>query len=294
MITEYHVTPEEAEREQTEAQPEERPAPPVAVIIVSRNCCQELRQCLQDLEAQREEASVIVVDNGSSDGTQSLDAEFPWVNFLRLPKNFGFTRAANIGLKTASAEIILFLPPRSRVPRGAIQKMRLALTEHPEAGAVSPALKQAWRLPDERTLAACWASGQLPEGEELSFSEPLAAVEFPYNAPLMVYRRTVEAMNYLDARYGEHWALADLCARIVVGGKKIYSVREAEISSETPLGQDPADAADRALGAAVYIRKRRGFFAGLWFWLRAALKALLTGRLSVFWRILTWQKIDGS
>ena len=44
-----------------------------------------------------------MVDNGSSDGSVQLDTDFPQTQFIRLPKNFGLTKAMNIGWRAADA-----------------------------------------------------------------------------------------------------------------------------------------------------------------------------------------------
>jgi Predicted glycosyltransferases len=64
-----------AQTEETQA------APLVTAVIVSRNSADELRRSLKALESSRnrESLEVVVVDNGSVDGSQSMDSEFPWV-----------------------------------------------------------------------------------------------------------------------------------------------------------------------------------------------------------------------
>ena len=82
----------------------ERP-PRVTVVVVSRNRAALLRRCLESLEKSegRETLQIVVVDNGSSDGSAQLDIDFPQAQFIRLPKNFGLTKAMNLGLRAADA-----------------------------------------------------------------------------------------------------------------------------------------------------------------------------------------------
>ena len=58
---------------------------------------------------------MIVVDNGSTDGSAHLIDEFPNVQFIRLPKNFGLTKALNLGWRAADAEYVIFLHDDTRV-----------------------------------------------------------------------------------------------------------------------------------------------------------------------------------
>jgi GT2 family glycosyltransferase len=55
---------------------------------------------------------VIVVDNGSQDGTvQKLQSHFPWVQVLANEQNLGFTRANNQGFARSSGRTVYFLNP---------------------------------------------------------------------------------------------------------------------------------------------------------------------------------------
>ena len=75
------------------------------MVVVSHDRVAELRRCLESLEKSegRESLQIIVVDNGSRDGSARLDADFPRAQFIRLPKNFGLTKAMNIGWRAADS-----------------------------------------------------------------------------------------------------------------------------------------------------------------------------------------------
>src|SRR5215216_3553747 len=92
-------------------------SPRVTALILSRNSAQALRRTLAALEnvISRETLEVVVVDNGSSDESQTLDIEFSRIHMMRLPKNFGATKALNIGIRTAKGEYLLLLPVNAEV-----------------------------------------------------------------------------------------------------------------------------------------------------------------------------------
>lgn len=96
--------------------------PRVSVVIVSYNCEEALRRCVQALEASRgrEQMEILTVDAGSEDGSPRIDSEFPAVTVMRLPRNFGKTRARNIGVRTAQADLLLFLDPHVEVDPGTV------------------------------------------------------------------------------------------------------------------------------------------------------------------------------
>ena len=116
--------------------------PRVSVVIVTWNCVEALRRCLAALNAsrQRERLQVLVVDAGSRDGSGQVDAEFPDVTVLRLPRNFGKTRARNIGVRTARAELILFLDPEVEVTPGTVMDLAAAVEADAQVVAAIPRL----------------------------------------------------------------------------------------------------------------------------------------------------------
>ena len=83
----------------------------VSVIVITRNQLEGLRRTLASIErsAPREMLEILVVDAGSEDGTRDIESEFAAIKLLRTPKNFGWTKSANIGTRTAKGEYLFFL-----------------------------------------------------------------------------------------------------------------------------------------------------------------------------------------
>src|SRR3954464_12135578 len=120
----------------------EKAAPRVSAVVVSRNRAALLRRCLDSLEAsdERERLRVIVVDRGSRGGSATWDSEFPDVQFVRLPKNFGLTKAMNIGWRAADAQYVFFLHDDTAVEPSTIAHLADVLDADPDAAAVCPLL----------------------------------------------------------------------------------------------------------------------------------------------------------
>lgn len=77
--------------------------PSVAIIIVNWNGLGETTACLESLkELQYENYQIILVDNGSTDGSVNhFKQTFPSVTLISLPKNTGFTGGNNAGIRFA-------------------------------------------------------------------------------------------------------------------------------------------------------------------------------------------------
>jgi GT2 family glycosyltransferase len=286
---------------------QESVAPRVSALIVSRNCVDSLRKSLAALDASvpRETLEIVVADNGSRDGSAQLDAEFPSAHFLRMPKNFGRTKAINIGCRTAKGELLLLLSPGVEVRPDTVQRLADRLESEPDIGAVTPYTPIAYPLPDAALLKQAISSGALPGGRSVDRSLGQVAVDYPAGAPLLLRRGFLQGMRYLDERFGQYWWDAELCYQIRSAGKKILVVTDVEVDHSRPESRpsgDAVDAADWAGGAAAYAGKHFGFMSGLGIRLGSAFGAL--GRAIVFsspgynfkrfTALLGGQKVDGT
>lgn len=258
---------------QSNPSPETSQEPKVSVVIASWNCIEALRRCLTAVNAsrQRERIEVLVVDAGSRDGCGQVDTEFSNVTVLRLPRNFGKTRARNIGMRTAHAELILLLDPEVEVTPGTVMALAGALDADEQATAAVPRLVDeaglpapiGGRLPDREALAAaCRANAGLPLG---SVEE---TAELACDAALLVRKSFLRGINYLDEkRYTEYWSELELFWRIHSAGKRVAIVGERatlhprRTSIGVPRAEEALLASDRVAGAAAYISKHQGWTA---------------------------------
>jgi GT2 family glycosyltransferase len=83
----------------------------IDVVVPTFNGWDHLQTCLKALKQQTFAAMrVIVVDDGSTDGTGELVSnEFPDVDYLRLPGNLGFAAACNAGIAAGDSEFVALL-----------------------------------------------------------------------------------------------------------------------------------------------------------------------------------------
>jgi GT2 family glycosyltransferase len=83
----------------------------VSVIVVNWNRRELLRLCLQSLASQTLiPLEVIVVDNGSTDGSaEMIEQQFPQVQLIQNTRNLGFCAANNQGIAAARGELIALL-----------------------------------------------------------------------------------------------------------------------------------------------------------------------------------------
>lgn len=76
-----------------------------AVVVPNWNGKHDLPACLDSLLAQSTKANIIVVDNGSVDGSLDfLQSAYPFLVVLSQPKNLGFAGGVNVGIRYALEE----------------------------------------------------------------------------------------------------------------------------------------------------------------------------------------------
>jgi N-acetylglucosaminyl-diphospho-decaprenol L-rhamnosyltransferase len=301
-------------------QPEPEPGPIASIIIVSYRRGAALRRCVAAIEKaeQRKRLDVIVLDLGMYDTTGEWDLEFPETTFLRLPRNFGATKALNIGIRSAKAALLCFLDPAVELLPDTIPRLVAALEEIPEAGAVCPllvdeqgnAVPQVRRLPDKASLWQAWQDEAALTATVPPVSDKPVVLEYPGRKALVVPRSFLKGMNYFDEKYGEWGADLELAFQIRHAGKKALLIPDVKALDRSALENRPAYAsaqratlaADRLNGVSHFLSKRAGFVAGLMVLIQAILVTLLRAltfqdagyNWSLLASLLGGQKIDGS
>ena len=114
---------------------------PITAVVVNWNRAEMLRESLRIARAQIDSEgrpwplAVIVVDNGSTDGSQSLvRSEFPAVLLLENTENRGFCAANNQGIRAAKDEFIALLNNDAAADPHWIQHLQTAFEVAPDIG----------------------------------------------------------------------------------------------------------------------------------------------------------------
>lgn len=157
------------------------PAPPPAAVtrprvrvgIVSWNTAGLLDRCLAALPQALEgtDAEVVVVDNGSDDGSADVADRHPRARVVRNRENLGYAKAMNLALTSSSigrqAEVLIALNPDTNPPPGSLTLLVDRLLADPGAGLVAPRLvdedgRSQWSARRFPSLAGAAAACLLP------------------------------------------------------------------------------------------------------------------------------------
>jgi N-acetylglucosaminyl-diphospho-decaprenol L-rhamnosyltransferase len=118
----------------------------LAVVIVSWNTRELLRNCVQSVLAEDVVAQVVVVDNASHDGSAAMiQHEFPQVICIAEATNHGFAKGNNIGLRYLFAQTpppyVCTLNPDTVVLPGALGLLVAAMDADPTLVGCGPQLR---------------------------------------------------------------------------------------------------------------------------------------------------------
>ena len=110
-----------------------------SVVIPNYNGIRYLKNCLLSLQkCEGEDFEVIVVDNGSTDGSDLLPDSLKLnVRLIKLNENTGFAHAVNVGIREAKGEYVILLNNDTEVESGFVRKLTETLKKNRKAFSAS-------------------------------------------------------------------------------------------------------------------------------------------------------------
>jgi GT2 family glycosyltransferase len=129
-------------------------APDASVIIPTFNGARWLEACLSSLRRQTAwgRFEVIVVDDGSTDGTADVLRRFEWVRVVRNPVNRGFARSVNAGIRQGSGAVTVVLNNDTEADPRWLEELLAALHVAGHSGPTGMATSKILTMADRRVL----------------------------------------------------------------------------------------------------------------------------------------------
>jgi N-acetylglucosaminyl-diphospho-decaprenol L-rhamnosyltransferase len=242
-------------------------------VGVTYNAAPWIERSLESLRGT--EAELIVVDNGSSDGTVELVRErFPEARLVE-HENRGFGAGNNAGMRLGSGRYFLLLNPDAWLTGDALEQLVAFADEHPEAGVVGPKLLNPdgtlqrsvrgyptpWRIateyfflrklaPRSRLLNAFFGAG--------FDHESVRTAEFLGGACLLVRREAVDSIGGFDEDFFLMSEEVDWCYRFRQAGWDVLFYPGAEVVHVIGASHNPALFKEIVRGHLRFLRKHRG------------------------------------
>jgi GT2 family glycosyltransferase len=214
--------------------------PKVAIIIVTWNGKDDCLTCLASLRnLVPPKPSIIVVDNGSTDGTAgAVTARFPEVSLLTTPVNLGFAGGNNLGIERAlaeGAEYICLLNNDTVVDPHFLEELLRFAVEDSRAGILGSRILYDAR-PDRiwsegiavnRIFGRIYTTDNNLKDSEVS--DIISQVDAVSGAAMLLKREMLQEVGLLDEDYYLCFEDVDLCLRAGRMGYKIATVSSSRV-----------------------------------------------------------------
>lgn len=197
-------------------------APAVSVVVPTRGRDEYLEVSLDSLAAQELEGSaeLLVVDDGSSDGTAELVAR-KGVRSLRLDPAGGLNAARNAGVGATRGELVAFVDDDVEVPPGWLRALVEGAGRHPEAEAFGGPIRARFEGPAPRGCGR-----EDPPLTTLDLGPVDRACELVWGANMLVRRSAFERIGGFDETIGGGGDEEEWLERLrAAGGTVVYLAR---------------------------------------------------------------------
>jgi len=214
--------------------------PTVSIVIPTYNLKRVLLECMESIFNQNyPDFKVIVVDNGSTDGTSKAVAKkFPQAKLVKNSKNLGVTGGANIGIKKATGDYIWLVDHDNILAPNMLLEMVKLAESNPEIGIVAPKIYY-WERKD-----IIWAAGTgmnlltgentFRGGKDVGQYEKIEEVQIA-PANFLVKKEVIKKIGPYDNVFFVSYEDADFSLRVKKAGYKIVYTPKAVCYHKIPF-----------------------------------------------------------
>jgi GT2 family glycosyltransferase len=276
--------------------------PRVTAVVLSWNGREHTLACLRSLQRVAYEPFVVlVVDNGSSDGSaDAVAAAHPDATLLRLRENRGFAGGMNAGIRAAlerGADAVLTLNNDMEVDPGFVEPLVEALRADASAAAACSQILFADDPPRVWYAGAPYSARRGYSGRNTGYGDPpLSAAVPPYGTPracggaMLARREAIDAVGLFDDLLFAYAEDTDWSLRAAAAGRRVLVVPASVVThavSASSGGESSPDTIYYALRNGLVVAERHAPRGRFGTWVRRAeavaahlAQALLTNRRS--------------
>lgn len=222
----------------------------LSIIIVNWNTKDLLKRCIESIFKESKaglnffDSEVIVVDNGSNDGSVKAIEEIKlsdfFIKIIKNTENKGFAKAVNQGIRIAEGESIFLLNSDTEVCKDSLKKILEFEDEVGPAiigarlinrdGSIQPSV---FNLPTAKRAFNEYFLGKKNDFSKFApDGKNPVAVEAVSGGAMLISKEAIEKIGLLDERYFMYFEDLDYCRRAKIKGIKVYYFPEAEIIHE--------------------------------------------------------------
>jgi GT2 family glycosyltransferase len=216
----------------------------LSIVIANWNTKDKTEQCLESLFNSinsSADAEVIVIDNGSSDGSVDfLKGLGSRINLICNSSNLGYAKACNQGMKAAKGKYILLLGSDTVLMEDTLEKCIGFMETSPQAGAAGCRLLN----PDGSLQNSCKKFPLLKNAfytylslDKLNQDYDMSSFKYDSTREveqiaatfLMIRSSVLKEVGLFDESYGILYNDVDLCKRIYRKGYKLFFLHTCSV-----------------------------------------------------------------
>jgi len=217
----------------------------VAVVVLCYNGVDLTVGCLESLQKQDyPNLDIILVDNGSKDGTFSIISEkFPRALWVQNPENLGYALGNNTGIEFAlskGAQAVFLVNNDTRLHPSCVSTLMNTLQGDSKIGILGP-MVYTWDQTKTISSAGGVVNWRKAYADNIGMGEidkgqyPGGEVDFVNGCGLMVCRKVLEHVGGLDPRFFMYWEETDWCLRVKEAGYKVYFEPTGAMEHKAPI-----------------------------------------------------------
>ena len=214
--------------------------PRVTTIVINWGLQEETLKCLRSLEQLDLPCRVIVVDNGSGDGSvEYIARHFPQIELIALPSNVGFGPACNLAitrvLQDETCNYIFLLNNDALIHPRALSELLSTAQDCPKAGILGSKVyyhnepDKIWYAGARKRwgvlAAADTGRGQTDHGQ----FDTLREVDYVFGTAMLIRRSVFERIGLFDEQFFLYLEDMDFCLRAQEAGFSLLFVPQAHV-----------------------------------------------------------------
>ncbi|OPL12041.1 MAG: hypothetical protein AVO34_02175 [Firmicutes bacterium ML8_F2] len=221
----------------------------LSIIITHHRTPILLKLCLRSIRDNLGlvEYEVIIADSQSEPLISNLiNEEFPSAKLIPFPKNVGYAKIVNAGIKNSQGEYILILNADVLITENSVQQLIEFMEKNNQAGIVGPQLMtfanqpqhSCFRFPSIGAILArrtflkrlTWGKRKLNDFlmENGDSMEP-KSVDWMQGSSMLIRRQALEKVGLLDERFFMYLEDTDWCRRFWEKGYQIFCLPKAKM-----------------------------------------------------------------
>jgi GT2 family glycosyltransferase len=205
-------------------------SPLVSVIVVTLNRKEDLAEALESLRQQtHRNTEVILVDNGSTDGTaQMVKESFPDMPFIQLGSNTGPYHGRNVGVDASKGDLLFFMDDDATVEKDSLAQIVARFSKEESLGVA------VCKLIDMGTGAL---DSRLHSSVATNFDQEFYMGDMVLEGATAIRKAVFEQVGRWPAHYFRQYVGRDLSYRIIDAGYDMVFLPTATVfHKESPIG----------------------------------------------------------